>query len=176
MRRLTLKDLVDRVEKDPETQCWNYTGYVDVTGYGIFSTVRGSNDQLMPARAHWFSYESFIGQRQPGMHIHHLCHNKRCVNPDHLVQLDPADHAREHYGDTCPRGHGEEHWRITQKGSRYCRACDLERNAANRARRSVPCTACGKPRLADVDAGQKRNFTGLCRPCWLESRRKTAAA
>lgn len=35
--------------------------------------------------AHRFSYEKAKGKIPPGMHVMHLCHNTKCVNPDHLT-------------------------------------------------------------------------------------------
>lgn len=177
MRTLTKEDLLERRQVDAETNCWNYTGYVDVAGYGIFGSRLNASGKHMPRKAHSFSYETWVGPIEPGMHIHHLCRNKSCFNPDHLVQLDPSAHMREHWGDTCSRGHGEEFWRMrTQNGvtSRFCRECDRLRNAANRARRSIPCIECGQPRLSDKDAGTRRNFTGLCKVCHYKSLRKAA--
>ena len=31
-----------------------------------------------------------------GYHIHHVCEDKRCINPAHLVQLSPAAHLEAH--------------------------------------------------------------------------------
>lgn len=165
-KRLDIQDFLARIEFDNETRCWNYTGYVDPNGYGTFGTCVGSR---RPRRAHVFSYEYFVGPRLNGMHIHHLCMNRRCANPDHLVQLDPREHAREHHGDTCPAGHGPEHWRDRGKKGRYCRECDRERVAARRNQRKVSCRACGNPRLAPCDTGaERRGLTdsGLCRSCF----------
>lgn len=174
-RRLEIQDFLARIDFDTETKCWNYTGYIDQNGYGCFGSVVGK--RRYPKRAHWFSYEHFIGERLDGMHIHHLCENKRCANPDHLVQLDPREHVNVHLGDfvnVCTRGHGSEHWRTRRKGnttSRYCRECDRLRKAETRAATAVPCVECGNPRLADTGAS-RRGLTdsGLCRPCYRRLR------
>lgn len=44
--------------------------------------------------AHRFSYELSCGEIPPGFEVHHLCGNRQCVNPDHLVGLSRRDHVK----------------------------------------------------------------------------------
>jgi hypothetical protein len=65
-----------KVEKT-ET-CWNWTASINTHGYGMFNLgtkIRG---------AHRFSYELLVGSIPEGMLIDHKCHNRHCVNPEHL--------------------------------------------------------------------------------------------
>lgn len=64
----------NKVEKTES--CWNYIGYKDCDGYGIFHA--GKN-----YRAHRFS-ALIAGKDITKPIIRHLCHNPGCVNPDHL--------------------------------------------------------------------------------------------
>ena len=73
-------------EVDPSTQCWNWTGQVDANGYAR----TGSRNMM-----HRQFYEEKVGPLVPGMHIHHTCFNRRCVNPDHLRQVSPGENTRE---------------------------------------------------------------------------------
>ncbi len=114
--------------------CWNWTGKLDKDGYGRFR---------LPDRwvlAHRFAYEYFkcsIGD----LVIHHLCHNKKCVNPDHLEPMTIGDNNRQadhmigvNLRKThCVRGHefSKSNTRI-YKNSRCCRACDRARNQVRR--------------------------------------------
>lgn len=58
--------------------CWEWTGSISASGYGIIRHEGRSRP------AHRSTYELFIGGIPDGMIIDHLCHNRSCVNPDHL--------------------------------------------------------------------------------------------
>lgn len=58
--------------------CWNWTGTMTASGYGLFS-VKGAQ-----VRAHRFAWEMLVGEIPDGIEIDHRCMNKRCVNPSHL--------------------------------------------------------------------------------------------
>lgn len=72
--------LVENMEVDPATKCWNWTGYVLPEGYGQFNLSVADGW----VRAHRKSYELFHGEIPDGGHVLHRCNNKRCVNPMHL--------------------------------------------------------------------------------------------
>lgn len=57
--------------------CWNWTGTTS-NGYGQY-WLDGKGH-----RAHRLSYAYAHGPIPEGMQIDHQCHNKLCVNPDHL--------------------------------------------------------------------------------------------
>lgn len=73
-------------------ECWFWIAAVR-NGYGIFRSGNGTN-QLM--YAHRYSYELYKEPIPEGLHIDHLCGEKLCVNPDHLVAVNQADHNRRH--------------------------------------------------------------------------------
>lgn len=58
--------------------CWNWTGGTDGKGYGLLNTRAGTK------RVHRFAYTLLVGPIPAGMLLDHTCHNKACVNPDHL--------------------------------------------------------------------------------------------
>lgn len=59
--------------------CWEWVGGMWPNGYGRLN-VNGSMDY-----AHRISYEINKGSIPPELEIRHQCHNKKCVNPDHLL-------------------------------------------------------------------------------------------
>ena len=64
-----------KVEKGPG--CWEWTAS-KITGHGRM-VIDGAT-----AYAHRISYELANGPIPDGLLIDHICHNKGCVNPDHL--------------------------------------------------------------------------------------------
>lgn len=65
-----------RVEKTES--CWMWTGTINAHGYGGM-TINGKSKLV-----HRLSYERAKGQIPVGLQIDHICHNRICVNPDHL--------------------------------------------------------------------------------------------
>jgi hypothetical protein len=69
---------------DESSGCHNWTGHIDRDGYGAF---RGRG-------AHRFAFEHRHGPLKDRP-LHHVCANRRCVNPVHLLPVaDAQAHAR----------------------------------------------------------------------------------
>lgn len=105
--------------------CWNWTAARFPTGYGAFR----APDRVL--YAHRVAYELLIGPIPGGLHIDHLCRNRRCVNPAHLEPVAPAENVRRGNSGKlqarrthCPRGH---EYNVGKSGSRFCRVCDRSR-------------------------------------------------
>lgn len=96
--------LWSRVVKDPETGCWNWTGPISSSGYGVIGK-GGRHAGLY--RTHRLAWLLLRGPIPDGMLLDHLCLNKRCCNPDHLRIVTPQINLRKERGwrKTCKFGH-----------------------------------------------------------------------
>lgn len=82
------KYLSDRVDVDQATGCWNWTRFRDGNGYG-----RGcvQNTLFKANRAAWIAFKGPLFDE----HVLHRCHNRACINPDHLYLGDHAQNMRD---------------------------------------------------------------------------------
>jgi hypothetical protein len=95
-----------------ENGCWEWTGAKAGGGYGCVRIMYHLFD------VHRLSYSAVYDDdstaKLNGYQIHHLCHNRACCNPSHLVRLTHQHHlklrrrqkrAKKHFMPTCTRGH-----------------------------------------------------------------------
>jgi hypothetical protein len=75
--------LRERIEVDPITGCWNWTGPIDHQGYGK-SGRKGHGEQDRAHRWTWETIAKLELPPYPAKVLDHLCENKRCVRPGHL--------------------------------------------------------------------------------------------
>jgi hypothetical protein len=108
------------------SDCIFWTGGVS-QGYGQ-SRWNGKTE-----RAHRVAWRQAGRDIPEGMHVHHLCENRLCINVDHLELIDPHFHGWLHNqrrGSThCPQGHEytPENTIIRRGRHRECRECDRQR-------------------------------------------------
>jgi hypothetical protein len=118
-----------------DTGCWEWRGFIR-NGYGT-SRIHGSKN------VHRWAYIFWHGRDPDGLDVSHLCHNRRCCNPDHLVAETRRDNMQRSGPATrthCPYGHpyDEDNTYRNERG-RTCRAC--HRNYQYGMSRGV-CRAC----------------------------------
>lgn len=124
------------VPDDPDA-CWEFQGAVSNVGYGVI----GCSDNTV-TYTHRLAYELLVGPIPEGLHIDHLCRNRRCCNVIHLEPVSqrennlrgesPAAHnARKTH---CLRGHeftSANTYRPPGRTDRQCRACIRIRQRRN---------------------------------------------
>jgi hypothetical protein len=71
--------------EDKESGCLIWEGNADPSGYG--RTSLGGRLQAAHRVAYQLKHRYTLS---PSVHLHHVCRNKRCVNPTHLLPVDPA--------------------------------------------------------------------------------------
>lgn len=88
--------LAGNIDIDDRTECWNWTGYMsnstDGKCYGIF----GHNGNEI---AHRRTFKLFKGQFPDHLMIRHQCHNRLCVNPEHLEPGTAQDNMDDNIRD-----------------------------------------------------------------------------
>lgn len=119
-----------------EDGCWKWMAFVDKAGYG---RLHGPSEYAPVLYAHRVSFEHYKEPIPEGMELDHLCHNRWCVNPDHLepvphqVNAFRGDHPWMviHRTGVCARGHelneANTYFRKDRPGAWNCRICRAEK-------------------------------------------------
>ena len=91
---------------DKSGECWTWTGSL-TRGHGHMSVNKRT------IYTHRFSWELANGAIPEGMQVDHRCHNRACVNPDHLRLVTPKQNNENRAGlhPTNTTGVRGVHWR-----------------------------------------------------------------
>jgi hypothetical protein len=134
-------DFLALVLKEPETMCWLWQGALDHDGYAKIS-VNGKWHRVQRLVC-----EMFSGPIPPGEEVHHICQNKSCVSPAHLLALTPQEH-RKFHPQTWPRSHSSErrhrdpeHVRTLER-AKYARRIARDPEGFRAKRRAVQARYC----------------------------------
>lgn len=115
-----------KISETPEG-CWEWTRALNSKGYGSF----GYAGKVQST--HRLAYELLIGPIPDGLHLDHLCRNRKCCNPDHLEPVTQQVNTLRGVGFAatnatkthCGKGHEytEANTYVDKRGSRSCKAC-----------------------------------------------------
>ena len=116
-----------KIEPEPMSGCWLWTGALVPKGYGSIW-----NGEKVVA-AHRLTWTLLGGPIPPGMQIDHLCRVRCCVNPAHLRIVTPSQNthatgsvavaARHSAKVRCPKCGGAYSRFPYDHGRRRCRPC-----------------------------------------------------
>ncbi len=130
----TAETLMFYVKENPNG-CMEWTGAIRDNGYAS-ATV-----DYKSILVHRYMYEQKVGPIPKGMHIDHLCRNRRCVNVNHMEVVTPRENVLRGIGISalnakkthCLRGHALFGDNIyippNRPNRRYCRICQRSRDS-----------------------------------------------
>lgn len=93
-----------KVDRPSPESCWPWTASLTKSGYGQFGLDRGV------VRAHRIALEFATGKSVDGHVVRHLCDNKSCCNPAHLVM---GTHS-ENVADRVQRGRSSTRGKLSK--------------------------------------------------------------
>lgn len=145
--RITLWERIERKIAKSDHGCWTWGGHHNIdTGYAqLRVNSRGADSGAVYVHREVFKH--YYGPVPVGLVVDHICHNRGCVNPDHLRAITQkqntenrsglgADNTSGYVGVSRARGRWDAtvtHWGVTHRAGRFDTA--EEAGAAARALR-----------------------------------------
>jgi hypothetical protein len=93
IRACVIRRLVSnsKVIKRGEWKCWEWQGALNRDGYGRINIDSHQRGLL----AHRVSYVAFVEDLPDEITVDHRCLNRRCINPEHLIQKTHGDNTAD---------------------------------------------------------------------------------
>ena len=89
-KHVPLADRLERNSKAAPNGCRLWLGALTPNGYGIIW------DDSRAKNVHRVAYVLKYGPVPKGLELHHICKNRNCINPRHLIPLSPKAHKTAH--------------------------------------------------------------------------------
>lgn len=147
MARMTEVDRFANKIALTDSGCIEWLGGIAGSGYGHFHTTQTPTEKARDVYAHRWSYEHHFGAIPNGLHLDHLCRNRKCVNPDHLEPVTHRENTLRGVGFAAANAvktHCAHHHEYTPdntyidgKGYRHCRTCRRRVDRERRPRRRI---------------------------------------
>jgi hypothetical protein len=87
----------ERVSKQGDDDCWEWTAGKQKDGYGAIRVTRKSDGRSVKVQSHRLSYMIHVGDIPESLIVIHSCDNPPCCNPKHLRLGDQHDNMQDKY-------------------------------------------------------------------------------
>jgi HNH endonuclease len=91
-RYLTLQQYLETHSERLQNSCLLWKGQISRTGYGIMPKTK----TYLGSVPHKVAYILAYGEIPTHKELHHICENRACIEPTHLIPVDRRTHRRLH--------------------------------------------------------------------------------
>lgn len=126
--------------------CIEWTGAIDTHGYGqLYMKLNGTRKLY---RAHRMSFWMCHGVNPEGQMVLHKCHNRKCINPEHLYLGDHKQNMADRKASGRNRSGKDTPVEVVHKVRELCKT--------NTQRRVAKYLGISKSTVADIMRGKTR--------------------